>query len=237
MNEEFIKKVLDSFEEKAKTVNDMFKNAKWDFVNASMYSNSIGAKASSVLEEFIPNALDNELITLEESKAIIGTVMKRSSNLCLEASVKAQNLLNEEQKIGLQTKRPNLEEINSRILNLTKKYASYEDHAEGDWLLKKPVQENFTKSVVVDTLKQNCKLHSAAGITTRSYIKRQGVGCCDYCKSLVGEYEIGKAPDEIWSFHKGCTCSIEYVTPFRKEKITFETDENGRTAKITEDIE
>ena len=233
--EELIQQIFKEFDIRTNAVNERYANAKWDYMNASFYSNSIGAKTSSVLEEYIPKALDEGIITLEDSKAIIGSIMKKSSNLCNEAALKAQELLNEEQKIGLKARQADVEKVNSRILNLTKKYASYEDHEDGDWLLKKPVQENFTKSVIVDTMKLNGKIQYRAGI--KAYIKRQGSGCCDYCKSLVGQYEMGKAPDEIWSFHKGCTCSIEYVTPYRSERITFETDKSGRTTKVTEEID
>jgi len=232
--EQLLKEVFKSFDEKVEKANEMFAKAKWDYMNASMYSNVIGSRASSVLEEYIPQALDDGIITIDQSKSIIGSVMKKSSNLCADAALKAQELLNEEQKTKLKSQKANVDEVNSRILNLTKKYAGYDDHKDGDWLLKEPVQSNFTKSVVVDTMKRNIRTFANAGI--KSYIKREGSGCCDYCKGLVGKYEIGDAPDDVWSFHKGCTCSIEYVTPFRSEKISFKTGNDGKLSKVTEEI-
>lgn len=229
-----VKKIFDEFELQTQDLAEEFKNAKWDFANASFFSNGVGARTAKILTKYIPKALDDGVITTEQAQQLVGAIMKKSSVLVDEASNLAQLELLKQEEIRLRALESGKRYVDDRIINLVKKYGEYDDHIKGDWLLGKDVQQNFAKSVVVDTLKRNSKNISRAGVKVK--IKRHGgAGCCQYCSSISGEWNAENAPDTTWSFHKGCTCSIEYSTPYYTDFIHFETDkESGQTTKVTE---
>ena len=67
--------------------------------------------------------------------------------------------------------------------------------------------------------------------------RSDGSGCCDWCARVVGTYDsFDKLPDNFWGIHRGCSCVIDYRVGKTKSKIHFDTDENGKLSKVTEEI-
>lgn len=193
---------------------EKLKNGSVDYVNAEEYSELIGNKASELLE-------DNPEI--DDIRAVLNKAYRESAHY-------SKNLvgnINKANNIGLKALTPKIDE--DRIEHLVDKYVS----EDSEWLLDKAVVCNITRSAVTDTIEYNSREQQEAGLY--SYVIRDtGAGCCDWCESVAGIYEMGKQPADFWKIHKNCTCTITYK-PSRRPltKIKYVTNGKNSISKVT----
>lgn len=95
--------------------------------------------------------------------------------------------------------------------------------------------ENIIKSYYADFVEINIRARADAGI--KQMIIREALGgCCEWCQKLVGIYEYGKHPKDIFKRHDNCTCLVTfkdeegYTDVWSKKK--FETQREARIARI-----
>lgn len=78
--------------------------------------------------------------------------------------------------------------------------------------------ENIANSMHDDTIKENAKWRSKAGLDT--YLVRDaGGGCCKWCQALEGRYKYVEAPDDIFRRHDNCTCTVIYECGRQRQDI------------------
>lgn len=74
------------------------------------------------------------------------------------------------------------------------------------------------KSFHDDYMKENAKFRSKAGI--RCYLNRQSHGeCCEWCQAIVGRYEYGKHPDDIFRRHDNCSCTVTFENGRQRQDV------------------
>lgn len=95
--------------------------------------------------------------------------------------------------------------------------------------------ENIIKSYYADFVEINIRTRADAGI--KQMIIREALGgCCEWCQKLVGIYEYGKHPKDIFKRHDNCTCLVTfkdeegYTDVWSKKK--FETQREARIKAI-----
>ena len=78
--------------------------------------------------------------------------------------------------------------------------------------------ENIANSMHDDTIKENAKWRSKAGLDT--YLVRDaGGGCCKWCQALEGRYKYAEAPDDIFRRHDNCTCTVTYECGRQRQDV------------------
>lgn len=95
--------------------------------------------------------------------------------------------------------------------------------------------ENIIKSYYADFVEINIRARADAGI--KQMVIREALGgCCEWCQKLVGIYEYGKHPKDIFKRHDNCTCLVTfkdeegYTDVWSKKK--FETQREARIKTI-----
>lgn len=75
-------------------------------------------------------------------------------------------------------------------------------------ITKGPI-ENFVMSVFDECIETNANARAEAGL--KEVIIRKSTGnCCEWCQRLVGEYEYGTEPREVYARHDHCDCTVTF---------------------------
>lgn len=78
--------------------------------------------------------------------------------------------------------------------------------------------ETATRAMHDEYMEANAELRSNAGI--KCYITRTTDGkCCAWCSSLAGRYEYGSEPDDVFSRHDNCGCSVVYENGRERQDV------------------
>jgi hypothetical protein len=217
-------------------------SGKATYPEAQEYSRLIAGKWSELLKKYC--GIDSGVKGMTSDQ--LATDIKKALEQCYRDSSyyssKVQAGIN--QSIGLNIKAVEGKLDKQRILHLIEKLKSGESvtadiliTTESVWMVDKPVVENISMAAVTDTIQENARLHTDAGLY--SYIERkQGAGgCCEWCASVSGRYIYGEQPYDFFKIHKHCNCQITYM-PSRKrwQNITFTTDSKGKIRKNIEDV-
>lgn len=101
--------------------------------------------------------------------------------------------------------------------------------------LNEPIK-NITQAYYDEFVKENAKSSAQVGIKT-IVIRREIGRCCDWCHSLVGEYEYGEQPAEFFRRHDYCKCIVLFQSSKNKyidvwSKKEFETEKSARIEKL-----
>lgn len=209
------------------------------YPDAQEYSKIIADKWSELLKNYC--GADSGL-TSDELATQVSKALEQCYRGASYYSQKCQEVIN--QSVGLNIKAVEGKLDKNRILHLIEKLKNGENVTddilitpETEWLIDKPVVENISMSAVTDTIQENARIHTDAGLY--SYIERkQGAGgCCDWCRSVAGRYIYGEQPYDFFKIHKHCNCQITYM-PSRKrwQNITFTTNSKGKIQKNIEDL-
>lgn len=76
---------------------------------------------------------------------------------------------------------------------------------------------NVVQSFFDNFLKSNADFRANAGF--KMVVIRESIGvCCSWCQDLVGTYDYGSQPADIYARHKNCTC----VVTTRTERGTYQ---------------
>ena len=79
---------------------------------------------------------------------------------------------------------------------------------DGKSLLSKAVMQNFTQSVVSDSVKANADFQHKAGLSPKIIRKSDG-NCCEWCSKLAGVYDY-PCDSTVYKRHNNCNCTVEY---------------------------
>ena len=124
---------------------------------------------------------------------------------------------------------PTTEELIKGIIDKVSDSLYFEDVA---WVLNAPII-NHTMGIVDRIIKANVDLHGSVGLKPRIIRKEVG-NCCEWCKSIVGEYNYPDVPEEVYQRHDRCKCIVEYYPGNGKKQDVYTKkwqDENADEIK------
>ena len=166
------------------------------------------------------------------AEEIVAPLFRQMQKTSISASKMVQQLLIETNGLGIAP--ANVPTDESRITHIVQRFKEASDVKDVSFLVGADVAENIARGAVTDSLKANAKQLNDVGFET--YVTRSGSGCCAWCDSMTGTYEINSVPNDFWRVHKSCTCSFDYKCKGKHSRITFSTSDNGKLVKNTENI-
>lgn len=201
------------------------KNETATYNDVTEFAKHLGNITSKcILKYGIP---EEELGTYAEE--IVAPIYRSMQKTSISASKMVQKLMNETNGFGIAPAEvpPN----ESRITHLVRRFKEASDVKDVSFLVGKDVAENIARGAVTDSIKRNAEQAKEMGVT--AYVVREGNGCCAWCDSMTGIYEIGDEPWDFWKVHKNCTCNFEYKYPGHHSRVSFET-QNGKINRFIE---
>lgn len=137
---------------------------------------------------------------------VIRPLLSDDHTIVSDAAAMVQKSLNKGAGIGLQAKKPKINE--DRVAGIIDKVSDADQYDDVAWVLDAPVV-NFSQSVVDDMIKNNVEFHGRAGLTPK-IIRKAERKCCEWCKGLAGEYEYPDVPRDVYRRHENCRCAVLY---------------------------
>lgn len=203
------------------------KNETATYDDVTEFAKHLGNVTSKCLLKYgIP---EEELGTYAEE--IVAPIYRSMQKTSISASKMVQKLMNETNGIGLLPAEVATDE--SRLVHIINRFKEASSPKDVSFLVGGNVSQNIARGAVTDSIRANARLTSAAGL--KSYVRREGNGCCAWCDSMTGIYEIGDEPDDFWRVHRDCTCSFDYKYEGHHSRVSF-TTENGIMTKVTENL-
>ena len=210
---ELLKEVQANFEAefgKSKVVEDAFKllkAKKATYFTANDFAIEVGEILARALKSVVTaDRLPDGKMYYNIAKRLLEPVLGNNYKTVADYAVKVQSDLNKKAKIGLNVKKPVLNQ--DRIDGLINRLSSEDDFSKAQRLLDEPVV-NFTQAVIDDTIKINAEFQYSAGLNPT--IERRTSGrCCKWCESLSGTYNYPHVPEDFYHRHQRCRCTIEY---------------------------
>lgn len=210
---ELLKEVQANFEAefgKSKVVEDAFKllkAKKATYSTANDFAIEVGEILARALKSVVTaDRLPDGKMYYNIAKRLLEPVLGNNYKTVADYAVKVQSDLNKKAKIGLNAKKPVLNQ--DRIDGFINRLSSEDDFSKAQRLLDEPVV-NFTQAVIDDTIKINAEFQYSAGLNPT--IERRTSGrCCKWCESLSGTYNYPHVPEDFYHRHQRCRCTIEY---------------------------
>lgn len=210
---ELLKEVQANFEAefgKSKVVEDAFKllkAKKATYSTANNFAIEVGEILARALQSVVTaDRLPDGKMYYNIAKRLLEPVLGNNYKTVADYAVKVQSDLNKKAKIGLNVKKPVLNQ--DRIDGFINRLSSEDDFSKAQRLLDEPVV-NFTQAVIDDTIKINAEFQYSAGLNPT--IERRTSGrCCKWCESLSGTYNYPHVPEDFYHRHQRCRCTIEY---------------------------
>ena len=187
------------------------------FRDADLYAVKVGNMLSeSMIEVLQLDQMPNQQLYYNIAQRTIGTSLQETYGLVSSVAAEVQEEMNEAAGIGIRAAVPKVND--DRIRGLVDKAAEAEDQKALNAVLRSPV-ENLMMSAVDETVKENAKLQSKAGL--QPIIKRTTTGhCCEWCSALAGIYKYpDDVPDEVYHRHRNCRCTVEYIGAGKRQDV------------------
>lgn len=140
---------------------------------------------------------------------LVPAALTTNYELVSTAAQSVQQGLNRQARIGLKVQRAalNRDRVDGLVTELSGKAEQLEDW--GGTLAQQV--ENFSRSIVDDTIKANAQSHFRAGLQP-AIVRRSSGGCCPWCDALAGRYRYpDEVPDDLYRRHTNCDCVVEYL--------------------------
>ena len=195
---------------KSKVVEDAFKKLKAKkatYSTANNFAIEVGEILARALQSVVTaDRLPDGKMYYNIAKRLLEPVLGNNYKTVADYAVKVQSDLNKKAKIGLNAKKPVLNQ--DRIDGFIDRLSSEDDFNKVKWILDEPVV-NFTQAVIDDTIKINAEFQYSAGLNPT--IERRTFGqCCKWCENLSGTYNYPHVPENFYHRHQRCRCTIEY---------------------------
>ena len=195
---------------KSKVVEDAFKKLKAKkatYSTANNFAIEVGEILARALQSVVTaDRLPDGKMYYNIAKRLLEPVLGNNYKTVADYAVKVHSDLNKKAKIGLNAKKPVLNQ--DRIDGFIDRLSSEDDFNKVKWILDEPVV-NFTQAVIDDTIKINAEFQYSAGLNPT--IERRTFGqCCKWCENLSGTYNYPHVPENFYHRHQRCRCTIEY---------------------------
>lgn len=94
---------------------------------------------------------------------------------------------------------------------------------------------NVSKSFHDDYMKENAKFRNRAGL--KCFITRNGSSdCCQWCTEVMGKYDFGNAPDDIFRRHDNCECTVIYDNQVLRGRLKADGIHRDKTWELVGEI-
>lgn len=210
---ELLEKIRQSFEEmleKSKPIQTLYQAivaGTATYSDAEEYAYLVGEALSQAFGKHLSSAvLPDGKMYFNIADRVLRPMLEADHEMVANAAAAVQQVLNRTAGIGLkpQTVAVNQDRIDG-IINRISSADSFDDVA---WVLGTPVVL-FSQNVVDETLRRNVVFQGKAGLTPK-IIRKAERKCCEWCRSLAGEYDYPNVPDDIYRRHENCRCTVEY---------------------------
>lgn len=194
-------------DEEIRRLSELIESGKADYADAAEYARLCGQALSQAFgENFTAQSLPNGKAYFNIADRVLRPMLEEDHSLIATAAQKVQESLN--RKAGLTIKAQKAEADEDRITGIIDKVSNAEQFEDVEWMLQRPV-ENFSLNIVDESIRKNVEFQGRAGL--RPVVRRKAPGyCCEWCRSLVGEYEYPKVPKDVYRRHEDCRCSVTY---------------------------
>ena len=178
-----------------------------DYADMNKLSVAVGSDLSKTLKTAItPDAFPT--ISQAEAEGTVLRMLMQAHDTVSKPTAAVQKQLNEKAGVGLNPVEPKFDM--DRATGLCEKLSSYDDLADGLWVLEEPVI-NFVQNVVDEYVSQNASAQFKAGMQPK-IIRKPDSGACKWCLALAGEFDYpNKTPKDIFRRHERCRCVVEYI--------------------------
>lgn len=177
------------------------------YADAQRFAIRAGKNASRALTTVLkPSALPNETMYFNIAERTLRPILSQLYEDVAAFCAEAQLTVNEAAGLGMNAIKPALNDSRiSGMINRMTEEVSYDDIT---WILKAPVV-NFSQSVVDDSVVENMRFQSEAGIKPKIVRTTDG-NCCEWCSKLAGTYDYPTSNTDIYRRHDNCPCVLTY---------------------------
>lgn len=205
--------IKNSFESKYKKSNivtnllEKIDNGNATYSEVNYFAIEVGKLLTKAFQENLSGeVLPDGRMYFNIAKAVVEPMMNNNYNIVSNVAVQVQTRLNSSSKIGIKAIKPNLNQ--DRIDGIINRLASEKNFDDVKWILDEPVV-NFTQSIVDDAIRANAEFQYEAGLTPK--VTRTIAGnCCEWCRTLAGEYSYPDVPKDVYRRHQRCRCTVNY---------------------------
>lgn len=212
----------------SKALSDMIKNDQATYKTAADYSKILGSVVSNSINNNIPDGIPDDELGAFADECLV-PVYKKSQDTMLNACKNVQQIYNKQAGVGIKPAEVKRDE--SRTQNISKRFNEAEKFDDVSFLTNENVARSITRGAVNDSIRENSRMQSDAGLKIR-ISRTDGSGCCQWCAGLVGDYDsFEKLPADFWKIHRNCSCVIDYNVGKTNARIGYKTDKNGDITK------
>jgi len=160
------------------------------------------------------------LITSSTAEELIRPLLDRDFMLITDAAMVAQKAMNDAIGIGIKPIRGFSDNKIDEIVELVKSTPSEKVLNA----IEQPVN-TFGRQMVAHTQRENLNFQGKAGmkmVCVRTNDKKglhSGKDECEYCNQWAGTWTYPDIPDEVWGFHDGCGCKLDYFNKSGKKEV------------------
>lgn len=205
-----------------------------DYEAAQAYAVRLGEILGAVLLDRIKTEITGfSRLDPKTTLDILSPALQKCSDMTADLCVEVQNAVNRAADIGLRALRPAANA--QRVANMADKIASYENPADGLWLLGEPVI-NVLQHVVDEAVRINAEAQAKAGLAP--VVRRITDSAeCDFCKSHAGKF-MPPLSNEIFRRHERCRCLIllepRKAAAANRSEISTSSDRAARITRVLE---
>lgn len=208
---EHISKDFDSLVKNDKTAAkllEQIRSGKGTYGTAGKYADRIGRALSKAFGNNLSSAvLPDGKMYWHIARDVLEPMMEEDYELVASASQMVQQSLNKQAGIGLKALKAGLDA--DQMSNFCHKITDAEQYDDVSWMLGREPLEEFSRSIVDQTLETNVDFQGQTGLNP-TLTRTAEAGCCEWCASLAGVYNYPNVPEEVYHRHNNCKCDIEY---------------------------
>ena len=193
------------------------------YIQAQDYADEVGKALSQAFGTVLHgDVLPDGKMYYNIADRVLRPMLVEDYNLVAAAAEQVEKTLNARAGIGLKPLVADLDE--ERVQNIIEKVAAAEEFDSVAWMLQESVITNFSMCIVDETIRENARMHSNAGLHPK-IIRKAESGCCKWCSGLQGTFDYPEdIPDDVFRRHNDCRCTVEYdPADGRKERQNVHT--------------
>ncbi len=193
---------------KLNNIQKLIESGGATYRQANEYAVEVGEILASTFKTHIKSeTLPDGKMYYNIAERIVGPSLKNNHIIVAGVSAEIQGQLNKSIGIGLKGIEPKVNQLRiESIINRITKEEVFDDVA---WILGEPVV-NFTQSVVDETIEANVNFQGESGLYPTIIRVVHGTDPCDWCKSMAGVYKYPDVPEEVYTRHDRCRCTVDY---------------------------
>lgn len=178
------------------------------YADANEYAIEVGdILARSFNKNITADVLPDERMYYNIAERILSPTLENNHYLITRTSAEVQEILNGSVGIGIRGIEAPINQ--ERIDSIINRVSVDDDFENAKWILDEPII-NFSQSVVDDTIRENVNFHGESGLSPTVTRIAHGFSPCDWCRSMEGVYKYPGVPQEVFTRHDRCRCTVEY---------------------------